>query len=100
MLAYRIVCAKHQLVGQTESHRHVVQIGTGDDSGFARKWSIDQALEAMKEGDVFYTQDQVSGKITPVTAYHCVECNCMQIRSAPYAPTGSNLDDVPDCSTL
>ena len=77
--AYRIVCVGPRAVGQRESHVHIVRIGTGDDQGCTRHWSLDLVLAAMEDGDVFYTQGKASGKIASVMIRHCTECNQAKI---------------------
>ena len=96
--AYRIVCVERQPVGQPESHLHIVRIETADDGLGARRWSIQQVLAAMEEGDVFYTQDKTSGKIAGVSACHCTQCHQTYLRSAANAAPGNNLDNLPDCA--
>lgn len=94
--AYRIVCVERQPVGQPESHVHIVKIGTEDGDVCTRQWSLYQVLDAMEEGDVFYTQDKTSGKIASVVTCHCAQCNRTYIRSDTNAVTGNNLDNLPD----
>jgi hypothetical protein len=98
MAAWRIVCTKQSQVEQPTPHRHIVGVGTGDRPDWAdMRWSLDQVLAVLEEGDVFYTQDAATGQVTLVEQGVCPYCHKTLLRSAQ--PAGPDpLDGLRSCS--
>jgi hypothetical protein len=66
MESWRVVCVKLGTVNHPQPHTHIIGVGTGDRADWAdMRWTIPQVLEAMMEGDVFYTRSETTGRVTP-----------------------------------
>lgn len=99
MASYRIVCTEQEPVTQPTTHAHIVAVGTGNDPDSAdKRWTLNQVLAAMDEGQTFYTQGKNSGKVARVEKYRCQLCRRTYIRSAPDAVQDNNLDNLRRCS--
>lgn len=97
MARYRITCTEQEPVAAPVSHQHIVRVGTGSDDGWSRKWTVNEVLTAMREGDQFYTQGKTSGKVAQVEPYTCTRCQRTYIRSAADSVADNNLDNLPRC---
>lgn len=98
MAQYRIVCTNQEPIGVPHSHAHIVRVGTGTDPEAAdQRWTLDEVLRAMDEGNIFYTQGTSSGKIALVEKYICARCQRWYIRSKPDAVSDNNLDNLRTC---
>lgn len=99
MARYRIVCTEQQPVHQPTTHAHIVAVGTGTDPKKATKrWKLSEALNAMNNGDSFYTQGTTSGKAARVEKYGCPKCGRTYIRSTRDAVHDNNLDNLRRCN--
>ena len=99
MADYRIVCTEQKPADQSNTHAHVVAVGTGVNPDRATtRWTLDQVLNAMDRGDLFYTQSPSTGKTAWVQKYTCTPCRRTYIRSAPDAVHDNNLDNLWRCS--
>jgi hypothetical protein len=99
MSRYRIVCTEQEPVNEPTTHAHVVAVGTGIvPSQVDKRWTIDEILAAMGDGDAFYTQGETSGKIASVEKYVCSSCYRTWIRSTADAASDNNLDSLRRCS--
>lgn len=99
MSRYRIVCTEQEPMSQPTTHAHIVAVGTGTDPDKAdSRWSLQQVLNAMGNGDVFYTQGKQSGRIAKVERQNCRACGRAIIRSAADSVTDNNLDSLRRCN--
>lgn len=99
MARYRIICTRQEPASAPPSHQHIVAVGTGNEPRhYTNIWTLDQVLEAMRQGDSFYTQGEHSGRIAEVEPYQCSYCRRTYIRSSPDAVTDNNLDNLPRCA--
>ena len=99
MARHRIVCTEQQPHHQPTTHAHIVAVGTGTDPNKAdQRWTLQQVLDAMDRGGVFYTVGVQSGKVALVEKYNCTRCWRTHIRSAPDAVTDNNLDSLRRCN--
>ena len=62
------------------------------------RWTLQQVLIAMVQGDGFYTKGVNSGKIARVEKYMCSRCQRIHIRSTPDAVSDNNLDNLRRCN--
>lgn len=98
MATYRIVCTDQEPVTQPTTHAHIVSVGVGNDPNKAdQKWTLNQVVTALNNGDVFYTQGVTSGRIARVESYVCSACRRTHIRSTPDAVADNNLDSLRRC---
>ncbi len=98
MALWRVVCVKRALVHRPTLHTHIVGVGTGDRTDWAdMRWTLDQVLTAMDEGDIFYTQSETTGRIRLIAKYVCPHCQRTHIRSAESSVLDSDLDDLRSC---
>lgn len=99
MAQHRIVCTDQEPYYQPATHAHIVAVGTGTDPNRAKqRWTLQQVLDAMDRGEVFYTLGVHSGKVALVEKYTCSQCWRTHIRSAPDAVTDNNLDNLRRCN--
>jgi hypothetical protein len=99
MARYRIICTRQEPATAPPSHQHIVAVGTGTGPRhYDNLWTLDQVLEAMRRGDSFFTQGELSGKIVAVESYHCTYCRRMHIRSNRDVVTDNNLDNLSRCN--
>ncbi len=94
--AWRIVCVKRKTTLRPRAHVHIVGVGTGESSTWADiRWTLSQALAALKDGDRFYILDEDSGQQMEVTKTTCPVCN-KAILSEPDAGS-ARLEDLREC---
>jgi Protein of unknown function (DUF3892) len=99
MAQYRIVCTVQEPAGHPHTDAHIVNVETGNDPKKAdTKWTLDEVLHAMDQGNVFYTQGERSGKVALVEKYVCSSCRRTYIRSAPDRVEDNNLDSLRRCN--
>lgn len=99
MGSYRIICTNQVPVMHPKTDAHIVALGTGaTPESYTNKWTLDQVLNAMHLGDIFYTQGIYSGAIAAVTPYTCSYSRRIYIRSTPDRVYDNNLDSLPTCS--
>lgn len=97
MASWRIVCVKWGTVSHPP-HTHITGIGTGDRADWAdMRWALEQVLEAMAEGDTFYTQSEATGQMTPVETYECFHCGEIYLRSAAGSVADNDLEKMRNC---
>jgi hypothetical protein len=76
--SWRIVCVKRRMIPHPRSHIHIVGIGTGESATWADlRWTLTQALAALKEGDTFYLLDEENEQQMEVVKTKCAVCNKM-----------------------
>jgi hypothetical protein len=98
MESWRVVCVKLGTVNQPKPHTHVVGVGTGDRPDWAdMRWTFPQVLEAMTEGDVFYTRSETTGRVTPLITHKCPHCGSTCLRSLEESVSDNNLDEMRHC---
>lgn len=98
MARYRIVCTEQEPVTEPTTHAHIVAVGTGTDPDKAdKRWTLNEVLTGMDQGDVFYTEGVTSGKIALVEKYVCSLCRRTWIRSTADAVKDNNLDSLRRC---
>ena len=99
MANFRIICTNQEPAGQPNDRAHIVAVGTGTTPDkYDRYWSLAEVLNAMDQGNVFYTQGKNSGTVAYVQKYVCPNCTRTHIRSAPDAVQDNNLDNLPNCA--
>jgi|SRR5579863_4043502 len=82
MAAFRITCTRQSPADRAPPHAHIAQVGTGDDRGYWRLWSVDEIYAAMDAGDQFYVLTQ-SGRPVWVCKNNCSSCGHRILRSGP-----------------
>jgi hypothetical protein len=98
MAYYRIVCTDQRPYGNPPTHAHIVAVGTGEDPSSASfRWTLNEVIDAMDRGDVFFTRGERSGLIALVVKYLCSRCAGYHIKSAPDAVADNNLDSLRYC---
>lgn len=99
MAQYRIVCTEQEPYGHSPSSARIVAVGVSDGAQIAAaRWTVEQVIEAMDRGHVFYTRGEQSGKIALVEKYWCSRCVRYHIRSAADAVYDNNLDSLRFCA--
>jgi hypothetical protein len=94
-VTHRIICTERQTVSEPNSHAHIVKVGTIENDGWLRLWTVDQILWAMSNGDTFYTKGKTNDVLASVIPDHCPLCGQPHIRSGPDAMADNNLDSLP-----
>jgi hypothetical protein len=95
---HRIVCTVQEPYDQPTTHAHIVSVGIGSDPDKASdSWTLRRVLDAMANGDQFYTQGVSSGKVARVQAVACSVCRHTIIRSSADAVYDNNLDSLRRC---
>jgi hypothetical protein len=98
MESWRVVCVKLGAVNHPTPHTHIIGVGTGDRADWAdMRWTFPQVLEAMMEGDVFYTRSETTGRVTPLVTYKCPRCGSTCIRSLEGSVSDNDLDGMRNC---
>jgi hypothetical protein len=96
---YRITCTQKAQTPGT-AHTHIVMVGTGDDTGWSLKWTVDEVVVAIRQGiHTFYTQSRSTGRIARVIAEWCPTCNRWIITTQADAISDNNLNNLPTCSS-
>jgi len=96
---HRIVCTDQEPYHQPTTHAHIVAGGTGTNPNRAeQRWTLQQVLDAMDRGEVFFTVGVHSGKVALVEKFTCGRCWRTHIRSAPDAVVDNNLDSLRRCN--
>jgi Protein of unknown function (DUF3892) len=99
MANHRIVCTVKKVVQGPNPHTHIVAVGTGSSPGKATKrWKVQEVLDAMAGGDVFYTEGETSGKVARVEKCDCNICGKRYIRSHRDKVTDNNLNYLRTCN--
>lgn len=98
-MRYRIVCTTQEPAWKDHEHAAIDEVGTGTDSDkWSERWTVDEVVNAIEDGDTFYTKGTRTGKQAEVKRFRCTTCDADRIRSAPDASTDNNLDSLPRCS--
>jgi hypothetical protein len=98
MASWRVVCVKRETVNHPKPHTHIIGVGTGDRPDWAdMQWTIPQVLEAMIEGDIFYTRSKTTGRVTPLVTYKCPQCGSTCLRSSEGSMPDNDLDEMRNC---
>ena len=93
---WRIVCVKRKTIPLPRPHIHIVGVGTGDAAIWADiRWTLPQALAALKNGDHFFILDEENGQELEVIKMNCPVCS-KPILSEPGAGT-ARLDEMRAC---
>jgi hypothetical protein len=61
------------------------------------RWTVDEVRQAMRQGHVFYTKGESSGKVALVEEYYCARCGKYHIRSRADAVLDNNLNNLVLC---
>jgi len=91
MADYRIICTNQT---GCSTNGHIISVGTGDDGGWDRQWTVQQVYWAMNAGHRFFTFG--GGKWATVHAYRC-RCGAGTLRSGADATSANNLDNLNIC---
>ena len=98
MESWRVVCVKLGAVNHPTPHTHIIGVGTGDRPDWAdMRWTFRQVLEAMMEGDIFYTRSDATGRVTPLITYRCPMCGSTCLRSLEGSVSDNDLDGMRNC---
>jgi hypothetical protein len=98
MEAWRVVCVKLGTVHHPTPHTHIVSVGTGDWVDRAdMRWTFPQVLEAMTEGDIFYTRSETTGGVTPLITHRCPQCGSTCLQSLAGSVSDTSLDEMRNC---
>jgi len=94
--SWRIVCVKRKTIFAPQPHLHIAGVGTGDAAVWADiRWTLHQALAALKKGDRFYILDEQNDQELEVVRIICPMCG-EPILGEPGAGT-SRLDEMRAC---
>jgi len=93
---WRIVCVKRRIFPQPRSHIHIVGVGTGESATWADlRWTLAQALAALKAGHTFYILDEEHGQPIQVVKTECRVCDKMILSAIK---TGNmQLENMREC---
>jgi hypothetical protein len=94
---YRVTCTVKAAAIGPPVHGHIVRIGTEDENGQSRLWTVREVYEALDRDDTFYTYGPQSRKVALVEKYRCQPHNFDTLRTDPDAVTDNNLDNLPKC---
>jgi len=98
MSTYRIICTNQEPASQPPQHAHIVAVGVGNSTNrYDQRFSLQQVIQLMDNGNLFYTQGPQSEKIAWVEKYICPHCRQYHIKSAADAVYDNNLDSLPYC---
>jgi len=98
MAHYRVVAATHQTIHAPLPHSHVLKVVTQiDSSNEERLWSVDEVLDAMRDGGVFYTRSGITGYTTLLLEWECPDCKQLCLRSFPDGVWENDLGNLPPC---
>jgi hypothetical protein len=97
MAEYRIVCTLQSPTCNPLESAHIVNVGTGDQQGYSRLWTVSEVYVSMDLGNKFYTISPSSGKRANVYKYQCNKCGKPTLRSASDNKWDNNLDSLPVC---
>lgn len=98
MARHRIVCTEQEPRSAPHDAAHIIAVGTGSMADKAeQRWTLDQVLNAIKEGNQFYTVSPSTGKEANVSKYECRGCGRSTIRSGADSVTDNNLDNLRQC---
>lgn len=96
---YRIVCTNQEPSWASPLCARIVNVGVSEG---ADNWSIrltvDQVVNYISQGVIFYTYGPTSGKVALVERYYCNTCRKYHIRSHADCTTDNNLDYLGTCS--
>ena len=98
MSSYRIVCTEQDPPDQPHDQAHIIAVGTGSEPNKAnQKWTIDEVIEAMDDGDTFYTKSVSTGETAEVHEYECPTCGQITLRSEADETKDNNLNNLREC---
>jgi hypothetical protein len=98
-LDYRITCTVQQPAHEPPTHAHIVQVGTGTDSGWSRLWTLAEVVKAIKNGwHTFHTIGKRSARRAEVRVIRCPAHSWHEtITTVGDTTTDNNLDSLPRC---
>lgn len=97
MTEHRIVCTTQEPLSKPHEQAHIRAVGVGQDPSSAdRKMQLEEVLQALKNGDKFYTL--VDGEKAYVHDYDCDTCGETTIRTNPDSSEANNLDSLRECN--
>ena len=96
---HRIVCTMQEPNPYCPYRSRIVAVGVSDGESHATRpeLSVEEVVHLMRQGVLFYTKGEKSGKTAMVNYYHCSKCNQYHIRSAADAVKDNNLDELRVC---
>ena len=98
MANYRVTCVRQEPVNEPDAQFHIVAVGTGHQTGlYSVIWAVDEVLNAIRQGHLFFTQGDTSGKVAGVREVICPHCHRIILRSTADAVPDNNLDSLPRC---
>ena len=71
---YSVRCLDLDPVGQADGHRHVTAIETWDPDGGQTRWTLVQAIEAVRDGERFVTEGGADGQLVELAPTVCPQC--------------------------
>jgi hypothetical protein len=100
MTTYRVICTNQEPASQPPKHAHIVSVGVGTTSDhYSQRFSLQQVIQMLDSGNLFYTVGPKSGKTARVEKCVCSHCRLYHIKSAADAVEDNNLDSLPYCKT-
>jgi len=75
-------------------HAQIVKVGIGNAAGHNPVWTVDEVIQAMKKGAIFYTIGPRTGKFAKVMPFVCHHCGRFHIRSSAEAVDDNNIDNL------
>jgi hypothetical protein len=84
-------CVDADDIDELGEHRHVVALRATDPDGRAIRWTLVQAISAIRAGELFVVMGDLGTVLEPAV---CPRCPQATLVSYPQ----NALDDLPDCS--
>ena len=79
-------------------HTHISEVGTGSHAGgIARRWTLQEVLDALDRREQFFTLGETSGKVAEIEDYHCSRCGGRHIRTHRDHVEDNNLENLRHC---
>ncbi|MDQ3646136.1 MAG: DUF3892 domain-containing protein [Actinomycetota bacterium] len=100
MSDYRITCTIQEPTTEPPGHAHIVQVGTGGDTGWSRKWTREEVVRAIKDGwHTFHTIGTRTRRRAEVRVIQCPAHPWHETLTTVGDTTlDNNLDSLPRCT--
>lgn len=71
---YSVRCLDLDPTGEADGHRHVQAIETWDPDGALTRWTLVQAIEAVRDGERFVMGGGADGQLVELAPTICPQC--------------------------